>query len=129
LAGFTSVADKFNSIKEMTNLQLMEVLHEHKTVDLYMDIKVCVTFNLLICYFEFGLICLILITCRHQFSSFQRIRVKRIPCLPFLILETLPFTATFHPNQVMSKLSQKLICTTVTKFRFLRLKRCSPRMT
>jgi vacuolar protein sorting-associated protein 13A/C len=37
--GFSSVADKFNSIKEMTQLQLMDALHQHKTIDLAMDIK------------------------------------------------------------------------------------------
>lgn len=35
------MADRFNSIKEMTNLQLMDALHHHKTIDLAMDIKVC----------------------------------------------------------------------------------------
>lgn len=39
-AGFASVADKFNTIKEMTHLQLLDALHHHKTIDLSMDVKV-----------------------------------------------------------------------------------------
>ena len=58
-AGFSSMADKFNSIKEMTQLQLMDVLHHHKTIDLSMDIKVD---SSLICH-----LFIFLTICRHLY--------------------------------------------------------------
>lgn len=41
LGGFSSATlNKLSSVKAMTNLQLMDVLQHHKTIDLSMDIKV-----------------------------------------------------------------------------------------